>query len=77
MIKVLSSKLKKDGLLIVGNYSNNNPFRSWMELGVEWYLIYRSNNELLSMVNKMENFKITIEQEPLGIIKFLVLKKVQ
>lgn len=77
IIKLLYSKLSHGGMMIIGNYGEGTPFRAFMELGYEWYLIYRSNKELLQLADGiLETEKlVTIEQEPLGFIKFLVITK--
>jgi len=76
LLKSLYGKLTKGGIIVIGNYSKVSTLKSWMELGVEWYLNYRDDVELIELGNKIPGEKgFNIEQEKLGIIKFLVIKK--
>jgi len=72
---VLSKKLAKNGLLIIGNYTYESPLQGWMELGVEWSLIYRNKENLLSLVDTLA-FQKTIKGESTGVFNFLILKKI-
>jgi extracellular factor (EF) 3-hydroxypalmitic acid methyl ester biosynthesis protein len=74
LIKTLYEKLKKNGVLIIGNYKYGVPLRSWMELGVDWYLVYRENKNLISFAdNNMWKQKIFTEKTKL--FNFLILVK--
>ena len=72
----LLTMLKPDGRLIIGNYSLKNDSRAYMEFG-EWYLNYRSPEELKEMALdcgvKTENIKV--EQGVEGVNLFLVVEK--
>lgn len=43
----LKQILRKDGILLISNFGNkyDNPSVSWMEWVVDWYLIYRTEQE--------------------------------
>jgi SAM-dependent methyltransferase len=50
LIQSLCGLLKEGGRLIIGN-ARYNPHRIWMEHGVEWYLKYRNEKELLKLAD--------------------------
>jgi extracellular factor (EF) 3-hydroxypalmitic acid methyl ester biosynthesis protein len=53
LIKTLNTylydRLHPGGLLIVGNFANNNPIQRIMEHALEWFLIYRTAQELTAL----------------------------
>jgi hypothetical protein len=73
--------LKPGGMLIVGNFSHNNPrdVRFAMEYIYDWNLIYRSKDEVFDFVRdipKKQIQEMELLEEPLGINYFLkVVKK--
>lgn len=42
--------LEDGGKLVIGNASHN-PFRIWMEHGVDWYLIYRNKEDFTNLAD--------------------------
>ena len=74
LIETLYKKLAKNGLLIIGNYRPKIFFKSWMELGLEWYLTYRSQEEFLYLAKDI-NCRKSIRTESLGLFQFLIFKK--
>jgi extracellular factor (EF) 3-hydroxypalmitic acid methyl ester biosynthesis protein len=74
LFKLLFEKLREGGILIVGNYRPNVSFQSWMELGLDWFLIYRDKEKLLSLIEDIDCEKF-IHTESLGLFQILVLKK--
>ena len=70
----LFDALKPGGKLIIGNFSKNNPSVPFMELVLDWNLIYRSPEDLKRIFNSVTS-NITIEQEALGINLFAVMEK--
>jgi extracellular factor (EF) 3-hydroxypalmitic acid methyl ester biosynthesis protein len=77
-LKRLLTFLKPGGEILIGNFSDNNPSRGYMEIFGEWFLIHRSPQELvrLSMQAGVHPDHITVEQEPLGINLFLKIRSV-
>ncbi len=67
---------KKNGELVIGNFSTYNPSRIYMELIGDWFLIHRSADELASLAIACgvseKNFRIG--KEPEGINSFLHIK---
>ena len=75
-IKYLLQLLNAGGKLVIANCSlDMHGHRYFMEFGVDWYLIYRNNDDLQQLakgIAKAKNYHINeIEQ---GIIKFLVIE---
>ena len=68
--------LKPGGVLIVSNFSPDNPNRAFMDHVLHWKLIYRDREELISIFNKSpfgRNIEITAEAQ--GINLFAIAKK--
>ncbi|MEM7315660.1 MAG: class I SAM-dependent methyltransferase, partial [Planctomycetota bacterium] len=63
--------------LLVFNFSNDNPSRSYMEWYGNWYLIYRSADCLTRMVElaQLNNAKFSVEKEPTGANLYLQIEK--
>lgn len=72
-IKRFLKWLKPGGEIIIGNFSEDNSSRGYMELFGEWYLLHRSKRELieLAMQAGVKGENIRIDQEPLGVNLFL------
>lgn len=66
--------LKPGGKLIIGNFSTENPCAPFMELWLDWNLIYRSKEDLERMFKGFGS-KVTVEKEPLGVNLFVVIEK--
>lgn len=75
-LKRLLTMLRPGGEILIGNFSEHNPSRAYMELFGEWFLIHRSREKLisLSLLAGVQRELITVEQEPLGINLFLKIK---
>jgi SAM-dependent methyltransferase len=75
-LKKFMGWLKPGGEIIVGNFSEDNSSRGYMEVFGEWILIHRSKDELirLSMLAGAKEDQIVVDQEPLGINLFLKIK---
>lgn len=66
--------LKPGGKLIIGNFSTENPCAPFMELWLDWNLIYRSKEDL-ERIFKGFGSKVYVEKEPLGVNLFVVIEK--
>lgn len=75
-LKRLLTMLRPGGEILIGNFSEYNPSRGYMELFGEWFLIHRSREKLISLSIQagVQRELITVEQEPLGINLFLKIK---
>ena len=75
-LKRLLTMLRPGGEILIGNFSEHNPSRGYMELFGEWFLIHRSREELISLSLQagVQPELISVVQEPLGINLFLKIK---
>jgi extracellular factor (EF) 3-hydroxypalmitic acid methyl ester biosynthesis protein len=76
LLKKLSAVVAPGGELVIGNFSNQNTHRSYMEFA-RWHLIHRDEDELLRLAKeaKLEGFSARIDQEPNGINLFMHLTR--
>ena len=65
------------GEVVVGNFSIDNPTRSYMEKGSDWFLYHRTQEQLISLGNKVKSNSddVVLKNEPLGVNLFLHLKR--
>lgn len=76
LIQRLYNLLKPGGLLIVGNFGTYNPQRFIMEYGAEWFLIHRSEDDLMALARGLpDNPEMIVEKEPEGVNLFLNIRK--
>ncbi|RXK84644.1 class I SAM-dependent methyltransferase [Chlorobaculum sp. 24CR] len=77
LLKKLYSFLKEDGFLYVGNFSDQNPTRKYMELFGNWHLFHRNEQQLRDMALQagISRANTKISSEPLGINLFLEIFK--
>ncbi|MFA6059510.1 MAG: class I SAM-dependent methyltransferase [Taibaiella sp.] len=73
MLRKFVSWTKPGGEVIIGNFSNYNPSRAFMELFGDWYLHHRSEEHLtqLAIQAGIAEGNIKVEREPEGINLFL------
>lgn len=73
LLRKFISWTKPGGEVIIGNFSNNNPSRNYMELIGDWFLHHRSANQLkqlaLNAGAPLENISVGKEME--GVNLFL------
>jgi extracellular factor (EF) 3-hydroxypalmitic acid methyl ester biosynthesis protein len=70
----LVAAVKDGGRVIIGNFSDHTLSASFMEVILDWHLIYRSEADLLRIFQGLGS-KIWVEKEPLGINLFVVIQK--
>jgi len=76
LISYLYNFLKPGGVLLIGNFHPNNPLRALMEAYLEWFLIHRSEEELLTVAqNGAPEGSHYIMAEPEGVNLILVTSK--
>ncbi len=76
LLKRYYSFLNEDGEMVIGNFSPNNPSRSYMEL-MEWHLNYRDEEKLIELA-KESGFDldfVSIGKEPENVNLFLHIRK--
>jgi extracellular factor (EF) 3-hydroxypalmitic acid methyl ester biosynthesis protein len=52
LLKALLAVVKPGGELVVGNFSEFNPSRDYMEIFGDWHLVHRSREQLLSLAER-------------------------
>ncbi len=77
LLKKYYEYLNEGGEIIIGNFNVENPSRRSMEIMGDWFLYHRSADELKQFAFQagVEESKIEVIQEPLGINLFLRVKK--
>ncbi|MEZ4861156.1 MAG: class I SAM-dependent methyltransferase [Caldilineaceae bacterium] len=77
LLKRLVTLLDIEGELVIGNFSPDNPTRDYMEIVGDWYLYYRTQNDLMTLAQDcgISATDIRITQEPEEIILFLHIKR--
>ena len=69
--------LPGNGEIVIGNFSDSNPNRAFMEVGMNWHLHHRSPEQLkhLAIRAGASDWNLRVEKEPEGINLFLHLSK--
>lgn len=77
LLKRLYRLVDQGGELVIGNFSNDNESRFYMEVIGEWILKHRSADELVSLAEacKIDNNLISVGKEPEGVNLFLHVAK--
>ena len=76
LLRSLLDMVSPNGQLVIGNFSESNPSRDYMEFG-EWFLHHRSESSLsrLAQQSGCSTNSIIIEKEPCGVNLFLRVLK--
>jgi hypothetical protein len=77
MLRLLWQRLDAGGQLLVGNFLPHNPTRAYMEWIGNWYLIYRTPDELarLGLAAGIPANCLSLSTELLGVDLFLIAHK--
>jgi len=77
MLRLFWQWLAAGGLMLVGNFAPHNPTRAYMEWIGNWYLTYRTTEDLERLALRAEIPKehFSITSEPLGVDLFLLACK--
>jgi len=73
LMQILFDKLNNMCLLLIGNYSNDGFFKSYMDFCGEWFLFYRNEQNLKELTKNIEN-KRNVFVEKSGVL-FLNIQK--
>jgi hypothetical protein len=78
LLKKLLNFLVDDGELVIGNFSDENDTRGYMEIVGDWNLHYRSEAKLrnLALQCGVEESQITIGREPECVNLFLHIHQI-
>ena len=76
VIKSLLPLLNPSGQILISNASLENfDYQSYVEYGMEWYMVYRSQKDLLQLVKGLkQDYSIEITEIESGMMKFLKIK---
>lgn len=77
LLRTMWEGLVPDGVLFVGNFAPHNPTRAYMEWIGNWYLIYRTREELLQLALDagLPREVCSVGAERLGVDLFLCARK--
>jgi extracellular factor (EF) 3-hydroxypalmitic acid methyl ester biosynthesis protein len=72
----LLRNLKKGGELVIGNFSDTNPNRAFMEVAMNWHLHHRSEKQLINLALKAgaHHHDLWVCHESEGVNLFLHIK---
>jgi extracellular factor (EF) 3-hydroxypalmitic acid methyl ester biosynthesis protein len=71
-ISTLWKKVKPGGTLLIINADPRNPTRLWMEYVAEWYMEYKTSEQMLSLAEGLEDVKsVTVKQDPFSVYHYL------
>lgn len=72
----LYEMLRPGGLLVIGNFSPDNPYKYCQEFSVNWHLNLRTRKQLMDFIpDTIPASNVTVEQEDTGINLFLNVRK--
>ncbi len=77
LLKALMSVTTRGGEVVIGNFSDHNPSRDYMELMGDWVLLHRSRDHLreLALEAGAPADSIEVNWEPEGVNLFLHIRK--
>ncbi len=77
LLSALYEAVSEGGSLVVGNVASHNPSRWMLEYYLDWFLIHRSEADLLRFAEALEPSctSSTVEGEPLGLNLFLSIRR--
>jgi extracellular factor (EF) 3-hydroxypalmitic acid methyl ester biosynthesis protein len=71
-ISTLWRKVKPGGTLLIINADPHNPTRLWMEYVAEWYMEYKTSEQMLGLAENLEDVKsVTVKQDPFSVYHYL------
>ena len=76
VVQKLYRLLSEGGELIIGNFDISNDSRYYMEYAAEWFLLYRSEDEMIDLAEGLPaDSQISIERDESGAQLYLVIRK--
>jgi extracellular factor (EF) 3-hydroxypalmitic acid methyl ester biosynthesis protein len=72
-LRKLRTNVADGSELVIGNYSERNPSRAYMEVVGDWYLNHRSEDRLISLARNsgVSAQRVVVRSEPEGVQNFL------
>ena len=75
VLEKLYGVLKPGGEIAIGNFHAQNPTRMYMEYWLDWYLIYRTEDDFLKMAENLPGAQCKIVLDQYNVQMFLYVKK--
>lgn len=76
LIQNLWKRVSVGGTLLITNANPNNPSRLWLELVGDWYLSYKSQQEMLSLALALPSIQdVRLETDPFGVYQYISILK--
>lgn len=76
LISRLWSWVNPGGCLLVTNAKPDNPTKLWMEYGADWYLSYKTTNELKALTDELpEVSQVKIDSDPFNVYQYMLVRK--
>lgn len=76
LARKLWENVKPGGSLIITNAHPDNPTRFWMEYVSEWYLEYKTDQEMMLIAKDLNNVdRISLEIDPYNVYQYLIITK--
>lgn len=75
LIQKLYRSLSEGGELIIGNLNTLNDARYYMEYVAEWFVLYRTPQEMVRLVERIPSSEVSVETNGEGTQLYLVIKK--
>ncbi len=75
VLNKLYQLLVPGGELLIGNFHVTNPDRYFLEYWGDWYLIYRTEEDLVNLFEQAPSSNVSVIFDDQGIQMFLHIKK--
>lgn len=76
IIKKLWKYVNKGGTLLISNAHPDNPTRFWMEYGGDWFLNYKTSDEMRQLITGIEEVKsVNLCTDSYGVYQYLTVEK--
>lgn len=75
VLRKLHTLLTVGGEMIVGNFSPDNPSRTYMEYWLDWKIIHRSPEEFLGLASTLPGVAAAVQFDKTGVQMFLRITK--
>lgn len=75
IVKCLWPSVAAGGQLVVTNAHPANPSRLWMEYAIDWFLDYKTPEELLSLASQLSNCESKVTSDSVGVYQYLRMRR--
>ncbi len=68
--------LKPGGLLAIGNFNDKHPMHHFIEVALDWRLVYRDTPDLIALTTTLEDVQgARVQTDPNGCLHLLLVRK--